>query len=150
MVLVLSGHATCSRTIQTALASAASLYDIKRLPHVVFWIWMHLLQFDLGNQVLNPEEDKLNKSDRPLAANRITLHNAKILRWLSVPACLALSVCYSAEVAYASLAIAILSFMYNELGGHVNWINRSTLLPVDYAFFEIGACLVAGSSSHHH
>lgn len=111
---------------------------------------MHLLQFDLGNQIINPEEDKLNKKDRPLASGRITLRNAHILRWLSVPACLVLSACYSTETVYASIAIAVLSFMYNELGGHLNWMSRSTLLPVDYAFFEIGACLVASESHRCH
>ena len=121
---------------------------MRRLPQVVLWVWVHVLQIALGNQILNPEEDKLNKSDRPLAANRITLRNAQILRWLTVPACLALSALYSAEVTYASLGIAVLSFMYNELGGHLNWISRSTILPVEYAFFETGACLVASTSSY--
>ena len=39
------------------------------------------------------------------------------------------------------MAIAILTVIYDELGGHRDWMNRSTLLPVGYAFFEIGVCL---------
>lgn len=54
-----------------------------------------------------------------------------------------LSACYSVETVYASLGIAVLTIVYDELGGHVHWVNRSTLLPVGYAFFEVGACLVA-------
>lgn len=104
---------------------------------------MHVLQIDIANQILDPEEDKANKPHRPLASNRITIRNARILRWLSVPACLLLSACYSVETVYASLGIAVLTIVYDELGGHVHWVNRSTLLPVGYAFFEVGACLVA-------
>lgn len=105
---------------------------------------MHCLQFDLGNQILNPEEDKLNKADRPLATGRISLPAARALRWLSVPACLVLSACYSAEAVYASLGSALLSGMYNELGGHRNWVTRTALLATNLACFELGACLVAG------
>lgn len=105
---------------------------------------MHCLQFDLGNQILNPEEDKLNKADRPLATGRISLPAARALRWLSVPACLALSACYSAEAVYASIGSALLSGMYNELGGHRNWVTRTALLATNLACFELGACLIAG------
>lgn len=87
----------------------------------------------------------MNKPHRPLASKRITVHNAQILRWLSVPVCLLLSACYSLETLYASIAIATLTVIYDEMGGHVHWVNRSTILPVGYAFFEVGACLIAGS-----
>ena len=38
-------------------------------------------------------EDEYNKSFRPIPAERITLHDAKTLRWILVPACWMLSSC---------------------------------------------------------
>ena len=117
---------------------------MSRLPHVVFWLWLHLLQFDIANQSVDPEEDARNKSWRPLPAKRITLQNARILRWALVPICLLWAASYSTQSLYASAFIAIIAVIYNdwEFGGQ--WFIRNILNAVILAFFEVGACLVAG------
>src|ERR1700734_2784258 len=76
-------------------AAAAPLASFDRLPHVIFWVWLHLLQFDVSNQYLDPTEDTLNKPFRPIPSGRVTLRQAQILRWALVPICMALSTCYS-------------------------------------------------------
>jgi len=134
----------------TALAAAsAPMTDISRLPHVIFWIWFHVLQFDVSNQTLDPHEDENNKKDRPLPAKRITWRNALILRWVLVPACWALSACYSLETFYASIALVALTVIYDELGAHSShWLVRNLVNAAGFAAFETGATLIAGNDPH--
>ncbi|KAJ7615482.1 UbiA prenyltransferase family-domain-containing protein [Roridomyces roridus] len=116
----------------TFLASAsAPLASISRLPHITFWIWLHLLQFDVSNQTMDPEEDAMNKQDRPLPSKRMTLEQAIILRWILVPLCFAWSLCYSVETLYASIALR-------------HWFIRNAVNAAGFAAFEVGATLVAG------
>ncbi|KAI0311561.1 UbiA prenyltransferase family [Amylostereum chailletii] len=129
--------------------SASPITDIWRLPHVVFWIWLHVFQFDVSNQTIDPHEDALNKRDRPLPAGRITLHNAIVLRWVLVPVCFALSACYSIETIYASAAIFVFTVIYNEFNASAShWIVRHLAVALDFASFEVGATLVGGSDRH--
>ena len=86
-----------------------------------------------------------NKKDRPLPAGRISLKNALIVRWLLVPACFALSACYSLETVYASMALCLLTYIYDEMGfakGH--WFSRNFVNALGFMSFEVGACLIAG------
>lgn len=104
-----------------------------------------MLQFDVSNQTLKPEEDEFNKKDRPLPAKRITWKNALILRWLLVPACWALSACYSKETVYASMALCLLTYVYDEMGASAgHWITRNVVNALGFMSFETGACLIAG------
>ena len=107
-------------------------------------MWLHLLQFDVSNQTLCPEEDKENKKDRPLPSGRISLEAAKWLRWLLIPICWAYSNLYSVETFYASVALSFLTMVYNEFGGHAgHWIVRNLSVAICYGSFELGATLVA-------
>lgn len=134
---------TCLSVFSAPLASLSQL-----LP-VIFWLWLQLLQVDVSNQVLDPEEDKKNKPYRPLPAGRITYEAAYVLRWVLPLLCLVWSARYSKEVMYASLANCIATFFYHELGfasGH--WLGRNILNTIGYASFEVGACLIAGKNIH--
>ncbi|CDO69434.1 hypothetical protein BN946_scf184791.g29 [Trametes cinnabarina] len=126
--------------------ASAPLRDASRISHVVFWVWFHVLQFDVSNQTLDPDEDAKNKSDRPLPAKRISLRNAILLRWLLVPACWLLSSLYSPQTVYASIALVALTIIYDELGAHGrHWIIRNLVNALGFASFEVGATLVAGN-----
>lgn len=126
-------------------AFAAPLNSSKDLLHSACWIWLHLLQFDVSNQCAGVVEDKANKPDRPIASGRISLEDAWMLRWALVPICVAYSAFYSIPVALTSLAIAFLSFVYNELGIHAgHWIGRNTCVAVGYGLYELGATYIAG------
>ncbi|KAI0316409.1 UbiA prenyltransferase family [Amylostereum chailletii] len=127
-------------------AAAAPIVELSRVPHVLFWIWFHMLQFCVSNQTLDPEEDGRNKRDRPLPSGRITLRNAIILRWVLVPACWALSACYSLQTVYASIVLVALTVIYDELHAHAgNWLVRNTVNALGFASFEVGATFVAVS-----
>ena len=92
------------------------------------------------------EEDKQNKSYRPLPAGRISLRDALILRWMLVPVCCVYSAFYSLETLYASLALAALTFVYDEMGAHSgHWTIRNIVNALGFASFEAGATLVAST-----
>ncbi|VDC04846.1 unnamed protein product [Peniophora sp. CBMAI 1063] len=131
----------------TSLAAAgAPLAAPGRIIHVIFWIWLHVLQFDVSNQTMDPEEDAQNKRDRPLPAGRITLANALLLRWLLVPICFSISVLYSTQTFHASVALVALTIIYNELAAHrMHWAIRNAVNALGFASFEVGATLVAGT-----
>ncbi|KAH7909467.1 UbiA prenyltransferase family-domain-containing protein [Hygrophoropsis aurantiaca] len=123
---------------------AAPVCNIKHALHAIGWIWLHLLQFDVANQVVNPDEDKANKSTRPLPAGRITLRNAIYLRWALIPICLVASATYSIQTFGASMAVAGLTIWYNELEAHSHWSSKNVMTAVGFASFELGGTLVAG------
>ncbi|EJD05643.1 uncharacterized protein FOMMEDRAFT_79213 [Fomitiporia mediterranea MF3/22] len=134
----------------TCLAAAsAPLASFSRLPPTMFWIWLQLLQFDVSNQTLDPEEDEHNKAYRPLPAKRLSLRTAVILRWVLPLVCFAWSATYSKEVLYASIANCVLTYVYDEMGyaaGH--WVGRNIVNALGFASFEVGACLIAGKNTH--
>ncbi|KAH9918274.1 UbiA prenyltransferase family [Fomitopsis serialis] len=124
--------------------AAAPVLQVRCIPHAVFWIWIHLLQFDVSNQTLRPEEDLLNKKYRPIPSKRIQIRTALVLRWVLVPVCLAISWLYSAEVLCASVALILLTTIYNEMSAHSKgWLIRNLVNAAGFASFEVGATLVA-------
>ncbi|KAJ6544324.1 hypothetical protein B0H19DRAFT_1380609 [Mycena capillaripes] len=122
---------------------AAPLASMRNLPHLVFWLWFHLLHFNTSNQTASLE-DETNKPDRPLPARRITLQAALILRWTLMPMCWALSFAYSKETMFASMALSAFTAMYNELrGSGAHFMTRYGLNGLGFAAFEAGTTLVA-------
>ncbi len=118
--------------------------DLTRLPHVVMWIWIHLLQFDVANQIMDENEDALNKNYRPLPSRRVTMKTAVFIRWILVPVCCALSFAYSFEVLYASMLLISLTILYNELAAHAgNFVVRNVVNAAGFASFELGSTLIA-------
>ncbi|KAF8545779.1 hypothetical protein OG21DRAFT_1491930 [Imleria badia] len=114
-----------------SIASAPLCSPIHILP-TILWICLHMLQFDLANQIKAPEEDKVNKPSRPLPAGRISERNATILRWLIAPLCLAYSSLYSIQLVFSSLEMQLFSYWYNELDGDKNWLLKNVILAIMY------------------
>lgn len=123
-------------------AASAPIRTPSHFLHSFFWVWLHLLMFDVSNQTINPKEDQLNKKDRPLPAKRITLQNALILRWALVPICWLLSILYSGQVLYASVGICILTVLHNELRASRHWVGKNSLASIITTVFDAGAILV--------
>lgn len=131
-----------------ALAAAPNL-KLSYMPEAVIWLWLHLLQFNVSNQTMDPEEDQVNKRDRPLPSGRISFQAAQILRWTLVPICLLYSLLYSVEVFYSSVVMIASTLIYNELGAHGQWLTRNLLNGLGVAAFELGTTLVACELSLH-
>ena len=100
-------------------------------------MWLHLLQFCVSNQSVEPDEDGKNKPWRLIPAGNISLHAARRLRWLLLAACLAFSA--RTGILHASAALSFATWAHNEahLGSH--WLTRNALNAVGYASFSIGA-----------
>lgn len=131
--------------------ASAPIASASRIPHVVFWVWLHLLQFDVSNQLMDPDEDKHNKPDRPLPANRISYEHATILRWVLVPLCWILSAAYSPSVLCASVALVAFTVIYDELHAHSShFAVRNLVNAAGFASFETGSTLIAGMYMAHH
>ncbi|EIM79583.1 uncharacterized protein STEHIDRAFT_69322 [Stereum hirsutum FP-91666 SS1] len=128
-----------------AIASAP-IHSASHVPHVVFWVWLHLLQFDVSNQLMDPDEDNHNKPDRPLPAKRISYRNATIMRWALVPLCWGLSALYSSYVLCASVALVAFTVIYDELHAHSgHFAVRNVVNAAGFASFELGSTLISGT-----
>lgn len=130
-------------------ASSAPLCTPDRIFPVVWWIFLHLLQFDTSNQIQDVEEDAKNKPIRPLPAGRISLSHATILRWGLVPACWIISVLHSGPVLFSSIALVLFTILYNELQGHRHWLTKNIVTAIGFASFEVGGTFIAGCDARH-
>ncbi|KAH8103581.1 UbiA prenyltransferase family [Cristinia sonorae] len=128
-----------------ALACAPQL-KLSHICHVVAWLWLHILHFDLSNQTIGVEEDRVNKPDRPIPDGRISLESAITLRWIVFPICLLYSLSYSVQVFYASFVLAILTVIYNEWKCARKWYVKNSLNGAGYACFQLGATLIASAN----
>src|SRR5882724_1178786 len=130
---------------QTVFAAImAPLSSFSRLPQLLFWIWLHLLQFCASNQTISPEEDAVNKPWRPIPAGRLSVPQAHTFRCLLVPACLAVSAYRG--VLPASILLCLTTAAYNDLGFHQHVVLRNACNALGYASFELGATQLAGPS----
>ncbi|KAF8490135.1 UbiA prenyltransferase family [Russula emetica] len=130
-------------------AAAAPSCSLSRLLHTVLWLWIHTLQLGLANQTLPHAiaEDRMNHPDRPLPAGRITVRQARKLRWMMVPLCLLLSAAYGPRTLLTGFGVALFMLAYNECGGaRGHWLIRNGLNAIGYALAEAGATLVTCQS----
>ncbi|KAG9309607.1 UbiA prenyltransferase family-domain-containing protein [Chiua virens] len=124
--------------------ASAPLCSFSHIFRSVLWVWLHVLQFNLPNQIKAPEEDRVNKPWRPIPAGRVTLYNVTIFRWLIVPLCLVYSSFYSIQLVFASIEMQLFTLWYNDLGGDRHWLLKNILPAFIYAFTELGGTLSAG------
>ena len=129
---------------------AAPLSSTHRGSHAlqcVVWVWLHVLQFNLSNQIRDPEEDKCNKPWRPLPSGRITLANAYILKYITIATCLLLSYSYSTCVLVSSALLTLVIPMYHEMHGDQHWLSKNLMNSIGYSCFATGSTLVAGMAA---
>ncbi|GJE90600.1 UbiA prenyltransferase family [Phanerochaete sordida] len=130
--------------------AAAPIHSISHALHAALWLWLHLLHFDVANQIHAVDEDAINKAHRPLPSKRIEPRAAIRLCWALIPICFGFSSLYSAQVLWASITFAALTFIYNEL--HIDagfWLLRNVVNGLGFASFECGTTLLAGRSQEH-
>ncbi|KAH9990691.1 UbiA prenyltransferase family-domain-containing protein [Russula vinacea] len=130
-------------------AATVPAHTISGLLHTVLWLWVHTLQLGLANQTLPYalSEDLVNHPDRPLPTGRITIRQARTLRWMMIPLCFLLSATYGPRTLLTSFGVSLFVLAYNECGGaRSHWLVRNVLNAIGYALAEAGATLVACQS----
>ncbi|KAF5335677.1 hypothetical protein D9611_009692 [Ephemerocybe angulata] len=124
-------------------APLCSSQPIEHALKAIFWLWMILLQFNLFNQTISPEEDAENKPWRPIPSGRISLRNAIIARWISIPACAMLSSYFGSAVLVPCILFTVLVFMYNFFDCDKNGFAKSLFNGFGYSMMALGTSLVA-------
>ena len=129
--------------IQTVFGTlAAPNPSWNRLPHIMVWLWLFLLQFCISNQSLSVDEDTANKPWRPIPAQRISITSALWLRWMLLPLCLLISIAVYGVIQPA-LALTVFIVLYNEAKFNVHWIMRNVFNGLLGVSFTFGATHIA-------
>ncbi|KAJ7160989.1 UbiA prenyltransferase family-domain-containing protein [Mycena filopes] len=127
------------------LMAARTVQRAQILP-LIFWVWIHLLQFNMANQMSNSEEDSLNKPYRPIPSGLITAQKTRILRWILMPVCLGISWSYNVFSAGISLTLAFIA--YNEFGLDNYWYTKNFLNAIGLVSWNVGATtIISGAES---
>ncbi len=140
--------ATLSGRLLMVNPAPSNFIVLRRLPLVLFWVWMNLLPFAIDNQRQPKaiQEDKLNKPWRPMPSERFTAREAKTLMFIAYPTALVLSIYLGAIGPCTTLMF--FGWVYNDLGGaDRDPIIRNVINGVGYLSFATGATLVASDQS---
>lgn len=109
----------------------------------VLWLWSLLLQFNLMNQTVSLEDTE-NKPWRPVPSGRISLHNARIARWIIIPACIIISwVCGGAPVLAPCVVFICGGMPYNFHGADKNGFVKNLMNGLGLSTLALGTALVA-------
>ncbi|KAJ7686091.1 UbiA prenyltransferase family [Mycena rosella] len=105
-----------------------------------FWLELHLLTFEIKNQITGLEEDRLSKPHRPIVAGRISTAGAQLL-YLCVGA-LAFAFSMYRGVAACSILYLVAIYCYNEGGMSRNWFLKSFLGSIGYVCYCWGTTVI--------
>ncbi|KAF8870377.1 UbiA prenyltransferase family-domain-containing protein [Infundibulicybe gibba] len=121
----------------------SATYSHQYMGMSILWTWIHLLHFCISNQVSSITEDAANKPWRPIPSGRITPSQASMIQWLLGPFCVFISLYWN--VSYASTALLLATWMYNDCGLHDHWLGKSSLTSIGYMSFNLGAAMISNS-----
>jgi len=116
----------------------------QRIHSVLFWTWINLLPFCIGNQRQTGAiiEDKLNKPWRPVTSGRLTPRQATYLQLAIYPLALLASVLLGGTP--QCLVLVVLEYLYNDLeGSERSCVTRNVVNASGFAFYSSGALAVA-------
>ncbi len=141
-LIYLAHHQTC---FAFGAAPLSRTNTISHALQAIFWMWLHLLGFNLCNQARgSTTEDLCNKPWRPLPSGRITMANAMTLKVFVIASCMIISYSYSLPVFYASVFLWFFTTVYHEGCGEHHYITRNLLNGLGYGCFALGETLIAG------
>ncbi|MCJ1456492.1 hypothetical protein MMC28_006853 [Mycoblastus sanguinarius] len=148
--MTIFGISSClSGPVLTTSDTSQTLATLSQTPQVVFWVWIHLLFFNIQNhgQPGAAEEDDLNKPWRPIPSGRLTSTDAKYLLlalYIIVPV-----LGLSKHTLPQSLGLILFGSMYNLFGGaDKNFFIRNLLNATGISCFCSGATIIASTGTH--
>ncbi|KAJ7762606.1 UbiA prenyltransferase family-domain-containing protein [Mycena metata] len=118
----------------------AGVPDAKSFFHGVVWQELHLIAFEIQNQITGIEEDKLSKPTRPLVSGRLTVQTAQRI-YLAL---IVLSLWNSAGhgVLVPSILHLISMVAYNEFGLSRYWALKSFIGSMGYVCYCWGMTVI--------
>ncbi|KAJ7853714.1 hypothetical protein B0H14DRAFT_3108445 [Mycena olivaceomarginata] len=87
-------------------------------------------------------EDAINKPWCPLPSNRVTVAQAKFLRWIVVGVCQLASAFFG--VNEASTLLTVTTILHDDLNLSRHWIGKTIYNSLGYLSFELGATQIVG------
>ncbi|KAJ7437819.1 UbiA prenyltransferase family-domain-containing protein [Mycena galericulata] len=114
--------------------------DFKAFTSGFLWLELHLLTFEIKNQIIGLEEDRLSKPNRPIVSGRLIIEAAQRL-YLVVGI---ISVLYSVyhRVLLCSTIYMVAICCYNEGGMSRNWFLKSFLGSLGYVCYCWGTTII--------
>ncbi|KAJ7443007.1 UbiA prenyltransferase family [Mycena latifolia] len=118
----------------------AGVPDLKSFLHGLVWQELHLIAFEIQNQITGLEEDKLSKPTRPLVSGRLTVQTAQKIYLVLI----VLSLLNSAShgILACSLLHLVSMFAYNEAGLSRYWAFKSFLGSMGYVCYCWGMTVI--------
>ncbi|KAL1663205.1 UbiA prenyltransferase family-domain-containing protein, partial [Schizophyllum commune] len=119
--------------------------DISAFLVGLLWMFSHLVGFEIGNQIVGQDEDKLSKPRRPIPSGRITTERARTLYY----GVLAFSVLLSWRLGLLRLSIIYFTgvIAYNEGRCARWWWSKSIMGACGYFIYTWGllTCMAHGN-----
>ncbi|KAJ7437812.1 UbiA prenyltransferase family [Mycena galericulata] len=120
--------------------------DIKAFTLGFLWLELHLLTFEIKNQIIGLEEDRLSKPNRPIVSGRLTIEAAQRLYLAVGIICVLYSVYHRVLLCSTIYMVAICC--YNEGGMSRNWFLKSFLGSLGYVCYCWGTTIIFNHGGH--
>ncbi|KAJ7774095.1 UbiA prenyltransferase family [Mycena olivaceomarginata] len=104
------------------------------------WLELHLLTFEIKNQIIGLEEDRLSKPSRPIVAGRLSVTAAQKLYVFVGALSLIWSMYHGVLLCSAVYMVAI--YCYNEGEMSRNWFLKSFLGAIGYVCYCWGTTII--------
>ncbi|KAJ7137217.1 UbiA prenyltransferase family [Mycena filopes] len=120
----------------------AGIPDLKSFLHGLVWQELHLIAFEIQNQITGIEEDKLSKPTRPLVSGRVTIQTAQRIYLALIVLSLLNSAAHGQAVLAPSVLHLISMYAYNELGLARYWALKSFIGSMGYVCYCWGMTII--------
>ncbi|KAF9030525.1 hypothetical protein BDZ89DRAFT_1013649 [Hymenopellis radicata] len=126
-------------TLAVAMALAGPT-DIWSFIQGFVWMELHLISFEIKNQMVGLEEDRLTKPNRPIVSGRISLNDAQTLYQVVFALSFLYSVYHGLVACSVLYLVAIVT--HNEVGLSRNWFLKSFLGSIGYVCYCWGTTVI--------
>ncbi|KAJ7176409.1 UbiA prenyltransferase family [Mycena crocata] len=114
--------------------------DLMAFSQGFLWLELHLLTFEIKNQITGLEEDRLSKPNRPIAAGRLSIPAAQKLYLLFGALSFVCSIYHGVKRCSAVYLVAI--YCYNEGELSRQWFLKSLLGAIGYVCYCWGTTVI--------
>ncbi|KAG1867040.1 UbiA prenyltransferase family [Suillus tomentosus] len=117
-------------------------HDMPALFYTFCWLWFHVFQFNASNQSYSAHEDILNKPWRPVPSGRISVKDARTLRWALMVFCLGISSLFGSYVVITSVMATVLIIVNDDLRLSDHPVFKTLCSTGGYVIVELASLLI--------